>query len=279
MLKEKNGFLKDNFILHIGIVAFLYVLTGTLSFDLLNNSKGINCIGLFAPEGIALAFALFFGKKIVPGIFIGQFVLAYTNNINLLPSLEVATINSLEALIGIYFFNRFRLNKALKTFRDAFGLVFIITLILQPFSAILSNTALYLDGVHLYEEFSYAVLAWWFGNMMGQFLLTPFLLLLFIHFKKINLKNFLLFGIFFGTYIFFLTIVLTIENPFLLMSLTIPVVTYIVSKNGILYGTFMSVIVATVASYSVYFGIVAFHEISCIDNVINKNIFIFSHIS
>ena len=275
----ENSFLKDNFILHIATVAFLYVITGKLSFDLLNNSEGINCIGLFAPEGIALAFALFFGKRIIIGIFLGQFILAYTNNIHLLPALGVSAINSFEALLGIYFFNKFELNKELKTFRDAFGLIFIIIFILQPFSAILSNIVLFLDGVHLYEEFYYAVLSWWFGNVMGQFLLTPFLLLLFTHFPKVNLKEFLLFGMFFGIYIFFLTIILIIENPFLLMSLTIPIVTYIVSKKGILYGTFMSVIVAIIASYSVYFSIGAFHLSSSINNIINYNIFILAHMA
>lgn len=279
MLKEKSSISKDNVVLPFIAVAILYVLSGQLSFNLLNNSEGINCIGLFAPEGIALAFALYFGKRVVPGIFIGQFLLAYMNNIHLLTALEIAAINSIEALIGIYVFNKFKLNKELKTFRDAFGLIFIITLILQPFSAILSNTVLLLDDVHIFSKFYYAILSWWFGNVMGQFLLTPFLLLFFSHFKKIDFKDFLLTGALFGIYIYVLTIVITIENPFLLMCLTIPVITLIVSKKDILYGTFMSTIVAMIASYSVYFGIGAFHQSSSMDNIINYNVFIIAHMA
>ncbi|WP_345979331.1 ATP-binding protein [Sulfurimonas sp. HSL3-2] len=279
-IKQKYTTFKVTSLLPGIAIAFLYIVTGKLSFDLLNNNEGINCIGLFAPEGIALAFALYFGKRVVPGIFIGQFVLAYTNNINFLPSFAVAVINSIEALIGIYVFNKFELSKELKTFRDAFGLVFIIALILQPFSAIFSNAVLLLDGFHLTaSEFLYAVFSWWFGNVMGQFLLTPFLLLFFIHFKKIDFKDFLLIGALFGVYIYFLTIIIAIENPFLLMCLTMPVITFIVSKKGILYGTFMSAIVAMIASYSVYFGIGAFYLRASTDNIINYNIFILAHMA
>ena len=260
------------------ILALLYFLAGKASLDLLSGDK-IVTIGLFASEGIALAFALYYGKKVLPGIFIGQFFLTISNEINLFSSFEIAIVNSLEALIAIVIFQRFKLNKELKTFKDAIALFLIILFVLQPFSAIFSNTSLLFHGDILEENFLTSSFSWWFGNIMGQFLFTPFILLLLIKYKEINFKEYLLYGLIFTLFLYILSIVLVITNPFLLLSLTLPLSLMIVSKKGTAYGLLISICVAFVASYSVYIGIGAFYVGSVIDNAINYNLFVLAHIT
>jgi len=70
-----------------------------------------------------------------------------------------------------------------------------------------------------------------------------------------------------------------ITNPFLLLSLTLPVNLIIVSKKGICYGFLISVCLAIIASYSVFIGVGAFYVGSEIDNIINYNLFILAHIT
>ncbi|OQX59117.1 MAG: hypothetical protein B5M52_04105, partial [Helicobacteraceae bacterium 4484_230] len=170
MASEKHNDIQMNMIKNILLtvgVAFLYFGTGKLSLDLLFGHNIVN-LGVFAPEGLALAFALYFGRRVWFGIFMGQFLLAYYNNVNIFSSLEISAINATEALVGIALFYRFGLNRELKTFRDVFGLTFIIVFVLQVFSSLLSNISLLFHGQIVQEQFLHSVFSWWFGNVMGQ---------------------------------------------------------------------------------------------------------------
>ena len=264
-------------ILLILILSTLYFTTGKLSLDL-SSLNNIITVGIFLPEGIALAFTLYFGKKVIPGVFLGQFFLAYINGIDILPSLSISGINSLEALLGIMLFQELKLNKDLREFRDIIGLILIIALVLQPFSAILSNAILLVYSHIEINMLLTSILAWWFGNVMGQLLLTPFILILLTRYKKIDLKNYMLYIFLFFVYLYIIEIFLEVTNPFLLLSLSIPIAIFIVAYKDMIYGTLFSVIATVVTSFSVYIGIGAFHANSTLDNTINYNLFIFSHI-
>lgn len=134
-----------------------------------------------------MAFALYFGKKIIPGIFIGQIILGLINHLNLFQSVGIGVGNSLEALIAIYLWNKYKLSTTLKNFKDFFYLIGMIIFILQPFSAIFGNIVLSIGN-----KFSLLnLLYWWVGNVLGQIIFTPVLLMLFNSFKPSILKNFL----------------------------------------------------------------------------------------
>jgi len=259
------------------IVACFYYITGFISFKLLDGNHIVS-MGIFAPEGIALAFALYYGKRVVGGIFIGQLFLAYTNNIEVIPAFEIATINTCEAIVAIYLFDKFKLSKELKTFRDILGLLILIVFILQPFSAIFSNLALLFHSQPLPNGVVYSTFSWWFGNVMGQLLFTPFLLLFFTHYESEKLKEYILYGLVYGFYLFFLEIVLKISNPFMLMSLSLFVLIFVISKKGIIHGSYLSVVASILDSIFVYFGIGVFSRASLIDNTIDFNLYILAHI-
>ena len=266
-----------NSLLLIGILASLYYLTGMVSFELFAGEKIVN-FGVFAPEGIALAFALYFGKRVIAGIFLGQFVLAFSNGIDFLPALEISAINSLEALLGIYLFKKFKISKSLKSFKDIVALTLFIVLLLQPFSAVSSNIVLYLHNDSVFDNFFSSVFAWWFGNIMGQLLFTPFLLLLFSNWKNINYKEFFIYGVLFAIYIYTIEVIIVVHSPFLVMSLSATILLITTAYKSLLYGSFFSVIAAVVASYSVYIRIGAFATGTTLNNTIEFNLYVLTQI-
>jgi signal transduction histidine kinase len=258
-------------------LALLYFISGKISLLFLHGNSIVN-IGIFAAEGIALGFILYYGKRMWSGIFIGQFLLAVSNDISIVTSLSIASINSIEALIGYYLFQKFNLNIRLISFRDIFGLAGIIFLI-QLFSASASNTILLLDDVITANNFLESSFSWWFGNIMGQLLITPFILLLFVNYKNIDFSEYFYYILFFFFYIYFIEILLNITNPMLLLSLSLPFIIFIISYKNFLYGLTLNVVLALISSYSVYLEKGAFHSQSIIDNVINYNLLILAHIS
>lgn len=259
-------------------IALLYFLTGKVSIELLGGIKIVN-VGIFAAEGFALAFAVRFGPRVLPGIFVGQLILALSTQIPLLPALGVSTVNTLEALLGILLFRHFRIRPTLDHFRDIFLFALLVLLILQPFSAFFSNLILLATGELQRERFFVSLFSWWFGNIMGQLLFTPFLLQLLFRSREISLPRYLAVGIAFGLYILLLEIPLDVRNPFLLYSLTIPVVVTAIALWGMPYGTMLSTVAAVVTALSIAWGIGTFNLGSTIDNTINYNLFILTYIT
>jgi len=258
-------------------LAILYYLTGQLSLNLLDGIKIVN-VGVFASEGIALAFVLHYGRRVIPGIFLGQFILAVTNGIAPLPSLEISLINSAEAYLAWILFHRLHLTERLESFRDILGLTALILLILQPFSALLSNLVLLWHHQTDPTDFATLTFSWWFGNVMGQLLFTPFLLRLFNRPPDFRLLPLLLSGAAFALYLLVLEILLPIHNPSLLMTLSLSVVILVVAYRGLLTGAFLSIVAAVIASYSVYRGVGVFAGQTPIDNAINYNLYVLTHI-
>ncbi len=277
-MKEVFHLRSRNDLLITLILAFLYFITGHFSLELLSG-QDIVTIGMFIPEGIALGFALYFGKKVWLGIFLGQLFLASINGVHLIATLGVAFTNATEAVIAVIVFEKFKLNKELKTFRDIIGLVILIIFVLQIFSSILSNLFLLLTNQIDQKDFLFSTFSWWFGNVMGQLLITPFLLFLFTRYKKENLGEYLLYTLVFGAFTYFLEVILAIGNPFLLLSITATTLIVIIAKKSIVHATLVNVIIALVTSYSVYLCVGAFHLNSQLDNTINYNLFILTHIS
>jgi len=230
--------MKNSTIFLIGILAFLYYFTAELQSQFVLYADIVNTI-VFPAEGIALAFVLYYGKKMWPGIFIGQFFIAYTHDMGLAISLIIASINSIEAILAVILFKHFKLNTKLNHFRDFIGLFILIIFVLQPFSSLAANISLLSFGYLKSSDFLNSSFSWWFGNIMGQFLFTPLFLTFFNHYKKLKIGDFLLYNLAFGGYIFILLSFLHITSSLLLLSLTLPILIYIIYIKDTFYSLFM----------------------------------------
>jgi len=160
------------------VLALLYFIAGQASFSIAV-SHGIVAPVVFAAEGFALAGTILFGARLWPGVFLGQLVLAVSNGLAWELALGISTSNCLEAVIGGMLFRHFKLHPALDRMRDLAGLLALIILVLQPFSATCANAILWSGGVVPTSGLASSWFFWWLSNVLGQILLVPMLLSLF----------------------------------------------------------------------------------------------------
>ena len=264
------------FLLNLSI-ALLYIGGGYLSFSF-EHTEDIATLAIFIPEGISLAAVLIYGKKIIPGIFFGQFLLAFTTELSFFASLVIALINSFEALLAFYVSKKIKLRISSKKPSNIYKLFVMVLFILQPFSAILGNISLLFGGSIAQEYFVTSTMTWWFGNVMGQILLTPVILLLYSSIKRKEFKFIYLFKIFIVLTLIFLFVgSLPLQNMAILMSFTIPYVMLLVSYLGIEYAAVGILFIAFFTISEKMFGINIFLGNSTQD-IININFFIIAHI-
>ena len=167
------------YILQLLVLAVLYFVFGHISF-LISVSHFIVTPVFFAAEGIALAAAILLGRAAWPGIFLGQLALALSNGLEFSPALSISAINSIEAVIAATLFKRWKLDPKLDSVHGLSRLLAMIFLILQPFSATFGTAALlFFNVIQDSQNYFQAWVYWWFGNSLGQFLVTPFLLIVF----------------------------------------------------------------------------------------------------
>ncbi|GEM_PF-4815388 len=260
------------------LLALLYFITGKISFALFQQDA-IVTITIFIPEGIALAAVLLYGYRIVPGIFFGQLLLALTSGLPPFPALGIAAVNAFEAAIAYALFNRFKLDKTLSHFHDLIGLLLLIALILQPLSALLGNTILLISHTIQTNHFFKDAFYWWFGNTVGQFVITPMLLILFATTsnKASELLKYALILIAFTLFNALLQITLNIHNTSLLLIATLPLTLYLSTRN-LSYATLATFSLVISSLYFFHLGVGTFvTNTHPVDQLLNLNFFILSH--
>ncbi len=258
-------------------MAALYFITGKISFIVFQQNM-IVTMAAFAPEGFALAGALIYGRSILPGIFFGQLLLALSADVSLFASVGIGIVNTLEAALAIHLFHRFKLNRHLSTLRDLIGLTLLILFALQPFSAILGNLVLLADHTVKAAHIGKTIFFWWFGNVMGQILFTPLLLLLYDNRRHLRWwKILLVIAVFTSINVFFQGY-LDVINTSILLIATLPLTIYVATRN-ITYGALAAVTVSLSSIILIHYaqGLFARGE-SAILNIVDLNFFALSHV-
>jgi len=265
--------LRENTILLSITMAIFYFVSGKISFYFsLENSIVTICI--FFAEGISLAFVILFGKRAIIGVFIGQLLLALSNGLHPISSIAISSINSIELLIALYVFRRYRFDRRLLKLRDLHILFLTITFILQPFSSILGNIVLLSSSIIDLHSMPSSIFAWWFGNTMGQLLVTPMILVLYSNIKKANIfKTIWIVVVFFIFNYSFITL-LNIENVVLLFSFMIPLVLLVSRKDGLYYASISIFVIAVTSLYTAKMGLGIFANDTVANNLININFYI-----
>jgi len=251
------------------ILAFLYFSTGVLCFYFLPKDS-VASLGLFAPEGIALGFVLFYGVRVVGGVFLGQLIFALYQHLDILSSLEISLINSIEEVIAYFLLTKLNFDKSLNRFEDFVKLIVVILFVLQPFSAFFSAIALLSNNVITKNEFFSTIYRWWFGNITGDIIFS-LIVLSFLNTKNISLKNFLI-SFFYLLYLILLFFV--VKNVLLLLILVLIPSFYLLDKFGKSITPFLTLTIVILSMLSVYFNIGAFTFQNMYDNTLNFNLFI-----
>jgi len=262
--------------IHILIIAFAYFIFGKMSFAIEQHYNVVTIV-IFAAEGIALAAAIIYRTPILIGIFLGQFLLGISN-MSLFPSFAISIINTLEAFLAIILFQKLNLDKSLSQTKDVFGLIVLILFILQPFSATFGSLTLLFSNIITSDEYFKSLFSWWFGNAMGQIIVTPMLLLIYSYLKKEELLEFLFVGIFFGLLNYLFQVIIPIHNLSLLLSVSLPPIIYLSSIRGLHYATFAVTVITATTLFLTYINEGVFTKDTTINNIINLNFYFLSQI-
>lgn len=155
------------------VLAAIYFATATYGLK-------IGAVGGFAtlvwpPTGISLAVLLIFGFRFIPGIALGAFFANLWTGAPTLAAFGIAAGNTLEAFAGAYLLQQIGFQRSLSRLRDVFGFVILAALLSTTLSASIGVTSLYLSGA-LHAPFLTTWLAWWFGDVAGDLLVAPFIL-------------------------------------------------------------------------------------------------------
>jgi len=171
-----------------GILVFGAYLV-TAEFGLLMDPVSGFATLIWPPSGIALAALLLYGFRFWPVIGLAAFLANYLAGAPFWATCGVATGNTLEALTGAWLLQYFvGFDKSMARIKDVFGLVFFAATLSTTISATIGVTSLALGHVKPFEGFGETWSAWWAGDVLGDILVAPMILVWATTFAKPRFK-------------------------------------------------------------------------------------------
>ncbi|WP_157669812.1 PAS domain S-box protein [Chitinibacter sp. GC72] len=177
-LPQKNTSL--HIVLITAVICFAYVLTGKLSL-LLAIPPGY-ASAIFPPAGIAVTAAFIAGRRSIPGVLLGSFLLNVwigyesTQSISVLgctAALWIACASVIQACAGGWLLRKIvNYPAAFDNLRDVVAFQLLSPLICL-ISATLSVSALVILGMVQQSNFMLSWLMWWVGDTLGLLILLP----------------------------------------------------------------------------------------------------------
>jgi signal transduction histidine kinase len=142
----------------------------------------LDAVGGFAtlvwpPTGIALAALVRFGTRLWPGVAIGAFAANLLTGASIPVALGIGVGNTLEAVAGTYALGRVAgFRGSFDGLREALALIAFAAVGSTTISATIGVTSLYLGGLLTATLFSDTWRAWWLGDLIGDLVVAPILL-------------------------------------------------------------------------------------------------------
>ena len=157
-------------------IAVAYFIMGKLGLRLAYVHPSATAV--WPASGLAISALLALGVGAWPGVFLGAFAVNLTNAASVATTLGIATGNTLEAVVGAYLVRRFSngsrpFERGLDTLRFALLAGMVSTTI----SATMGVSSLVLGGLASFGSFGRIWLTWWLGDMGGDLVVAPLLLL------------------------------------------------------------------------------------------------------
>ena len=159
----------------IGVFAIIYVIAGKIGLNLA--SLHASASPVWPPAGIALAAILLLGYRAWPAIFVGAFLVNLTTAGDIATSVAIASGNTLEAVAGAWLVNRFAGGKNVFDRPQGvfkFALAAAISAVVSPLFGV---TSLALDGFADWTKYGAIWVTWWLGDVTGDLIFTPLVLL------------------------------------------------------------------------------------------------------
>jgi PAS domain S-box-containing protein len=160
--------------LEIAGLAIGYALVARLGLAL-------HAVGGFAAlvwpgSAVALAALVLRGLRLWPAVLLGAFAVNLWVGAPPLAAAGIGVGNTLEAVVGAAVLRRFGFHPALDRVRDVVALALLAAVGSTLLSAGMGVTTLYAAGKLSLSELRLAFTAWWIGDLIGDLVLAPLLL-------------------------------------------------------------------------------------------------------
>jgi integral membrane sensor domain MASE1 len=153
--------------------ALAYFGSAKLGLELASASPSISAI--WPPTGIALAALVLGGRRMWPGVALGALAANATTDVPAYAAVGITVGNTLEAVVGASLLAWIGFRPSFDRLRDVFGLVALAGLLSTTISATIGVASLSL-GDSLSGDALSAWRVWWLGDVGGDLLVAPFLL-------------------------------------------------------------------------------------------------------
>ncbi len=168
--------LDRRYVLTAGGLALGYLVAAKFGLSLAQTTKQITTV--WPPTGIALVAMLTLGYRYWPGVWLGALAANLGASEPLPVALGVALGNTLEAVVGAYLLRRVAgFGKRLRNTRDAVALFGLGGLVSTMVAATIGTASLAAGGLVAWHAYGPNWLVWWLGDMAGDLLVAPFLLI------------------------------------------------------------------------------------------------------
>jgi anti-anti-sigma factor len=170
---------RARYALQIVGVAAAYTVSGKLGLDLAFATHSVTAI--WPPTGIALAALILGGYRLWPAVALGALLANLSTGVPAVTMLGIVFGNTLEALAGAFLLRRAGFRPSLERVRDVLLLVAFGAVISTTVSASIGVTSLLIGGVISLARVSSLWRTWWLGDMGGDLIVAPALLIAATH--------------------------------------------------------------------------------------------------
>lgn len=161
-------------LLYTLVTAFVYFISAKLVAPL-SLSESASIFAIWPPTGIALSFLFFRGYRVVPGIFLGAFLLNTTLSSPLV-ALEIAIGNTLGPLLTYWLINRngeYAIKDDIFYNTDTIIAFVFYSVVGALTTSMMGTTMLYLNGLLSPDHQILGWAVWFFGDLIGFILIVP----------------------------------------------------------------------------------------------------------
>lgn len=164
----------------VATVAAVYYGAAKLGLGLAFATPSVTAV--WAPTGIALAAVLLWGFRIWPGVALGALLANAWTGVPFASVLGIAAGNTLEAVVGAYLLMRFAgFRPSLERVRDVGALVVLAAVVSTAVSATIGVTSLLAGNEIDAGDYGSVWRTWWLGDMGGDLLVAPAILVAATH--------------------------------------------------------------------------------------------------
>jgi len=170
------------YLLRILLLAGAYYGAAKLGLTLAFANRSVTAV--WPPTGIALAAVVVWGYRVWPGVALGALFANGWTGVPIETVFGITLGNTLEALAGAYLLQQARFDSALRRVRDVLALVVLAAIVSTLVSATIGVASLGLGGDLDWEDVGSTFRVWWLGDMGGNLVVAPFVLLCVGHLRE-----------------------------------------------------------------------------------------------